>query len=709
MVFAAVLVLAQATSPVTFQSEATTVRALMPELSKATGLNLVAAKDIEWDVVYLRVKEVSSKDLMDKLAEVTEGTWEKTSDGTIVLKRNMASIAASREEERKEFVKTLTEAFKMAAENKNVTGQERALHAIAQRVGIPTLSTVTKGRRLVFSTHPTSMQRSISLDPASIQSLILEHNKSVDKSDIQGNSEYEEEMKEMEKVLPPELVKMGKDMEAAMKPKRINGSPAKVIVAFSNQYSSVTVNVSLFDAKGDKMGTFDTTLGSRYSRAMREMAEEEQISTTGTRVKGATEDDEQAKKAEPDKTPVLKFSEETSSIIALSSIDDGGVPPAKMTAVRARISKFAEKDPFLAAQTEILSSYAKNAEGNLVLSLGNDFYMFENPRQATVRQLEEEILFMKKEKGWTTSVSSSELAVNRDTLANGIGLLSKSNSFGIEERAFFAWHEDNLGGPYSGIVSAVLSAFGGNPYGWQDKPLLKLYGSMSQGQRNSARSQNGLVVSSMSADQRRLIETICYGASLHVKPYGVSNDIFMEEDFYNFDFKTMIERQMATMKAEKGYLMEPTESMPSGVPSQAVLRISTSDTPAYLPVGAESEDSMFDFYGSMGGMTLDMLASILSMGEMMGQGDFMGELPKEVRPATRHTLKLGLHCTPEVGYIEEHREAVAKGDGKALKITELGDEFNKLLAKKKEDMKRLKPMFELGMGAGRRSGPPPSP
>jgi len=703
MVFALAVALAQASSPVTFQSTATTLKALMPELSKATGMNLQAARDVEWEIIYVRVKDVKPEDLLAKIATAVSGRWQKTADGAQILTKDTSGAAALAEEERKEFVKSLNEAFKFAASDTKTPAQEKVLHAIAQRVGVPTLVGIGQDRRLVFSTAPTQMQRAINLDNGQIQSLILEHNKQVDKDAISENSQTDEEMKQMEALLPPELVKMGKDMEAAMRPKRINDNPAKINVAFTNQYNTISVEVTMYSRQGEKLGDFSTSIGSRHRRSMRdaEMGEEDEEAET----KGGQGETE---KPTPDKTPVIKFSEDAAQIIALGTFESEGTSPAVTAKLKPRVLNFAKADPILTTFTEILDGYAKNSPHNIVAGVDESFYMFENPKQATVREIEEDIFGFEIKDGWSVSESYSEARVNRDLLIEGIEMLKASDRVGIEERAWFAAREDALGGDYNPVVDLVLSVFGGETFSWQRKPLLKLYGSLNKAQRQSARSQNGLAVSSLSADQRRMIESVCFGADLLVRPYGAADDMFEDEGLFSFDFQSMITKQMAIMKAQRGYLMEPTESMPTGIPNNAIIRLENEDSKVFLPVSTGG-DSSFSFFGEMGGMTSDMLASMLAMGEMMGQAEFMGEMPKEVKRANRNTLKITLACTPEVGYVEQHREAIPSGDGKPVKLSDLGDDFNKLLAKKKEDMKRWKPMFDMGMGMGRRgSGPPPA-
>lgn len=701
MVFAAALVLAQATQTVTFQSEAVTLRALMPSLSKATGMNLSAAKDIEWEVVYIRVKDVTPADLMAKVAEVTSGVWEKTADGRHILKNDVGADNRQRDEERKEFFTALTAAMKKEATNQKASASDKALIAIAQRIGVPTLVAIPQGQRVVYSTAPTGMQRPLgAVNDQIVESIVLEHNKSVDRQGIsEGNQIDNDEIKKMEAALPPELLKMTKAMEEATKPKRINGSPAKINVAFSQRYGTIQMDLTMYDANGQILTSQANSIGNREFED----------------VEGGVKDDEgegQEKKPEPDKTPVIKFTPETSEIIALQSYDEGLPASAgKTKAIRDRMLNFATKDPFLSAYTEVLNGYAQHETGNIVVNVDDSFMTNSNSKQATVRDIETEQLGAEKEKGWVTNTAILEgPRINRDVLIAAIGKISKIHPIGLEEKAWLAANEAQLGGDYNAITTATFAVFDVETYSWRNKPLLKIYGGLSTSQRLAARQGSGLAISSLSGEQRRLIETVCFGADFRVRPYGAGGDgDFDEEMFFNMDFQQLFEKEMASQKARKDYLMEPTESMPSGVPSGAFFKIDSDTVKAYVPISKNPHEDAMEMMGETGGVTMEMLASMMSMGEMMGQPEMMGMMPTEVKHAMRETTTFTLRCTDQVGYSERHREAKIAPDAKVSKITELGPDFDKLLAKRKEDMKVWKPMFEMGMGfgGGRRGTPPP--
>lgn len=690
MVIAATLLLAQAQT-VTLKTDAVTVRALLPELSKVTGLTLMPSKDIEWEVVYLRVKDVPASELLQKVADATFGMWEKANDGRLILKVNPTHAAKARETAKKALIEELTEAFKKMGTRKELSPDDRALYLIAQRIGISALSSIAPEARVVFSTSPTQTQRPINIDPNLAQGLVLEHNKRAELSKASTENQSDEEMKMLEGMIPPELLKMAKQMEESMRPKRIEGVPAKINVAFANNYGSISATLKMFDTQG---------------RVLTEIATD--ISSASYDEKEETKEEEDEKK-DPDKSPVIKLSKESTAILALGV---GGREEAqnarsdRMKEIRGRLGKIRESDPFLAAFTEVLNGYAQHVEGNLVFNVPDILSYGLRSGQATVKTLDQ-LIATKTDGSWKVNAAVPVERVNRDVLAELIDMLAKGPSLTIDQRAWLATNQDSLGGQYNPLVMSVFTVFAMNAFTWRSQELLKLYGMLSAGQRQAARSPSGLAVSSLPPAARRIVEEAGFGANYVVKPYGADDEGFDEETMFSMDFKSLIEREMASQKARLDYLMEPTESMPRGIPNDAHIVITDINEKAYVPIMKGEDMDPLAFMGEMGGATEQMLASMLAMSDMMPAEETFGQMPTEVTPVTRHTMTITLRCTNMVGYAEKHREAKPIPDAKTTKISDLGEDFTKLLAKRKEDMKRWKPMFDMGMGMGRRGTPPP--
>lgn len=706
MVLAALLVLTQS-SPITFKSEALPLKKLMPDLAKATGMPLVVSPEVQWQVVYIRVKDVSTSDLLKQIAKVTFGTWETTADGRQLLKRDEGAFKRMAEEKRIERLEALQAGIKNVLDPKSKAGATQVVLArMTQKVGLNTLASLGENQRIVFSSNPTSMQRPMpGIDVSLFHELILSHNKGVDQATARGTTEMDEEMKKYEAQLPPEFIKAMKDMEESMRPKRIPGEPAKIDLAYSNQYG-IMVTLKMYDAKGDELASFEATLNGAMEEVTASFGAAAAVTTTDLRRLPPTEQGATEVKPVPDKSPVIKLSKESAEILALTYFEEGNYTPGKASAdLKKRVEAIGEKDPFLAAHTELLNGYAEHVKDNLVLNVSDNLMDYRSTAQITVNAVDADLMPEKKD-GWAISVPEEyEPRADRDLLVTAVSKVKNGSELTIDDKAWLAANDDRLGGPAGGVKSKIYEVFAINGYMWMNKPLLKLYGMLNASQRNAALGK-GLAISSLLPDQRRLVERICYEADLFVKPYGSGQD-FDEEAMFAMDFEEAMKKQMARMNISEDYLNEPTESMPAGVPKDAVLILERKSDAVFLPVIKTEEPNVMDFMGAMGGVTLDMLAGMMSLGEIMGQPTLTGQMPTTVKHAVRDSLRMKLNCTEKVGYEELHRSAKADASGKVTKITDL-PEFNTKLALRKEQMKKWKPMFEFGIGFGRSSTPPPS-
>lgn len=707
----AALLLAQ--SPITLQTEVAPLKTLMPKLAQATGLPLAVSPEVEWQVVYIRVKDAAPAELLRQIAKVSFGAWETTSDGRQLLKRDAAAFSRLADERRKTSLAELQEAIKETFDPKNKSGaSEKALARIAQQIGLNNLAAIGETQRVVYSTNPTQVQRALGgVGGSFFDEMILEHNKSVDKQNARGSQTIDdEEMKKFESQMPPEYVKMMKDMEESMRPKRINGMPAKIDIAFTNQYG-VNASLKMYDGQGKELASFETSFGGESDEegpAVSGLAATAGVAIGSENAVKSAGSNDQEEKQEPDKSPVLKLTKDANEILALTYFDEnGGFGGATKVSdsLKARILALGEKDPFLAAQTEVLDGYAANVKENLVVRVADHLMDYREAKQITVNAVDGELSLDKKD-GWGVSPADDfEARVNRDLLVPALDRIKNGSEISIDDKAWLAGNEDRLGGQNNRLMDKLFRVFRINSYMWRGRPLLKLYGLMNQAQRTAA-TGNGVPVSSLSNEQRRLVEQICYGPELHVKPLGTMDD-FDEEMMFTMDFEQAMKQQFELMRQDnQDYLKEPTESMPRGMPSNALLIISRKSDTAYLPVSRTQGEGMMDFMGEMGGLTIDMLAGMMSFGTMMDQPEVQSQMPTHVKTATRDSLDLKLRCTDKVGYTERHRSAKASADGKMTKIADLPG-FTELLAKRKEQLKKWMPMFSMGMGMGRRGSPPP--
>ena len=159
----------------TFKSNFEPVGKVIERLSAATGTPMAAFGDIKAYPIYINVKDVPTKDLLDRIATVAGAEWEKkgeragdpeliaaieaTINQPLPKKRTPQEIEAAM----KGMEKNPAAASKMMTE---IFGQmfqaDEGTLELLRLIGSKDLSTIVEGRRVVLSSTPTSMQVSMS-------------------------------------------------------------------------------------------------------------------------------------------------------------------------------------------------------------------------------------------------------------------------------------------------------------------------------------------------------------------------------------------------------------------------------------------------------------------------------------------------------------------------------------------------------------------
>jgi hypothetical protein len=92
---------------ITYDQPAQTVKQLLADLSKQTGVRLFAPSPIDDEIVLVSVKQMPLKELMDHLAYVTDGEWFQQKDGSYHLVRSPKLARERREQDNEQILKGL--------------------------------------------------------------------------------------------------------------------------------------------------------------------------------------------------------------------------------------------------------------------------------------------------------------------------------------------------------------------------------------------------------------------------------------------------------------------------------------------------------------------------------------------------------------------------------------------------------------------------
>jgi hypothetical protein len=96
---------------ITYDQPAQTVKQLLADLSKQTGVRLFAPNPIDDEIVLVSVKQMPLKELMDHLAYVTDGEWFQQKDGSYHLVRSPKLARERREQDNEQILKGLQRAL----------------------------------------------------------------------------------------------------------------------------------------------------------------------------------------------------------------------------------------------------------------------------------------------------------------------------------------------------------------------------------------------------------------------------------------------------------------------------------------------------------------------------------------------------------------------------------------------------------------------
>lgn len=164
---------------ITFSGPPGPAKAVLAQVSKLAGTNLVTSQATSEDVLYVRVKDMSLERFQDLVAKSTGNVWKKDSEGLRLVRdadADKARAAAAREARAKSIATTLERGASAGGRLINpeaIQGMpsEKAARDLAKAVGAGVLAQIGPDQRVVFSTQPTRMQRPF---PASVAAIARE-------------------------------------------------------------------------------------------------------------------------------------------------------------------------------------------------------------------------------------------------------------------------------------------------------------------------------------------------------------------------------------------------------------------------------------------------------------------------------------------------------------------------------------------------------
>ncbi|HMS56419.1 MAG TPA: hypothetical protein PKA27_13550, partial [Fimbriimonadaceae bacterium] len=647
---------------------------VLAELSKATGTRLFAIGRAENEVLTIHVKDVSPKDLLAKIAEVTCGEWQER-DGGLALTYKDAALkerdrkAAGEEAEqlRKAILSTVekmnlnspfgdAEAQQLILEQQKMREElskprneleprprtttrapkredpiGRAAHRMLASIDVRTV-VANRSKRVVFSTLPTKMQVPIALEGRQFLTRFAAE-----------YSAWSNAVAKLPKTTAPpptgdedqEMEEWGDGGDAFYAPK-LKAAPYKALLCirqndFMMMGSALSAEFKVLDQEGN-------TLTSRYI-SVRDGSE----STFGS-LFGPQANNSQT---------MLKFSERALALknpfgSAFSGFTkEDSEEPQLSPEDRNYLLKPEEFEPLDSLMADGLARYAESKTANLVASLPDSMVMgslFFNQKSVGAAFLEMILRFTGTEAvtkdGWVLVAPrfgwvSRQEAMNRADLGRFLKE-ADSKGLGLDRMAAFL-----LKNPYisdQSILSLYLMMLfpdqGMMMVGMGELDQVRFYGSLDSNQRSHLGRGGALTIGQLSAPQKTFIEHLVYDqgalgmSGLEAMP-GAPEDVgaapseVEEDDYYTGD-------------------VEPTEVLPNGLHPAGSFTVSSMSQ----MVALSGSGGLMDFGGSM---DAEALGETLAMRERADLFPWMAEeeMAKKFRIADQLSHSFNFVLTPK--------------------------------------------------------------
>ena len=728
LVLASASVYAQSRQTVTYQHVATNVGTVLSDLSKITGKSFVAGKSLANDIVILAVKDMSVQLLMDKLAEITAGTWEESA-GEFTLVRSSSRARAQEQTEFKARQKKVVDAIAAlqpgAKKKDGGSGQmalsmtfggfggaptTKAINRLLALADATSIAAIDVDGRLVFSTSPTAMQKSLPDSSFAILSdLVAEQNEAARKQAENQQTETPQ-MAEMRKAME----KMGMGGGG-----KITSTPTKALLIVSRQgfFGGFNIQLRLFDRQGAVVHNGSTMLSiggdGLFDDAI--FTSGEGGTSVAISTDGAIVDQVDPKAPKPatigPKEDPIKFSEISKQLKELNGMN---MQQKKMSSeLRDRLLHPELYDPLSFSQSEALLAVADAKDLDVIAMLpdsvismfsfgaagGNETpsshlkWLLENKRLKVVNDGKTLMVVP------ATPADNRRYTFNRKVLGEFLVACAKIETPGLELTASFALKspspsENRAMGFYLRIFTPGL--VNGGMMGSNSWDMLRLYGAMSPDQRQGLLAGRTIPLANFSPEQRAQLSKMVFGANAKLDVATGRQNQKSDEFSWDSMMGGMFGGQAQTFREE------PTEIMPNGIPGAGFLDVVVKKD--YFVVVADENSQMADM---MGGMGIDELAMLKYFQEDPKMSEVSGMIPRinNVKLGDRLTLDFNFTLAPRVTYHQKLTDDQIDKSKDAVSMSSLPSDMQARIDKRVEQMK--KNPFPFAGFMGRQSAPPP--
>lgn len=701
----------------------TTVQGAMQQLSQASGVPIEVHPAAANEVLVINVKEVSMRQLLDKVVKVTGNKWMDVS-GTIRVVHDAEREEKKAIEDRQGMMENLRQAREilnqLTRKQKIGTGEDSwdwepdanflFMNRVIQTLPNAAFNIAATQERYVLSTSPYRGQGTLpNIDRRLLDAWVAEVNQAFADENAGGNEE--EEFSDS-----PEYQQYLERMEElyGKRPKR---EPIKdlnkIIVAITpypaGKDGSFNVALKVLDSRGRTVLQSEESLHPDYIRdnygfpPRNEAEGTAPAQATEEEMSPAEEGDESWLPAWPSDAQPLQLGPISKQMLAMSKQMFAPTPPSgDQTQMLDILRQPDQYEPLAYPLGEALHFSAGVSQKNLVACLPDTFgFSYSMQELKDVRSLRRQVHAFEDdaEKEWWVispfDISESKKdRVDRPSLAKFLSQTANGRTPTLDESAAFAFA--NPTAEENGVAQTRLQLLAGGAFqtlfGESSWDMLRLYGAMSTAQRGALRRGERVSVGSLNAAAKGILTDMISGARL--APYD--------------DSKPPQAPTLGSMFGDNGnpwaYMIprvdEPSEILANGLSPQGYIVAAVEEGPCLLA----QENTLMGGGGAFGPMETAMFRQFMAQPQFAAEMQNFNQMFSNMRVGDRTVLHVKAVLVPGQaisGTLQDLRNVKRSNYG----LNNLPPAMASAVAAQEEAMKK-DPFFQMmlqgfqGMGGG---------
>lgn len=701
----------------------TTVQGAMQQLSQASGVPIEVHPAAANEVLVINVKEVSMRQLLDRVVKVTGNKWMDAS-GTIRVIHDAEREEKKAIEDRQGMLENLRQAREilnqLTRKQKIGVGEDSwdwepdanflFMNRVIQTIPNSAFNMAATQERYVLSTSPYRGQGTLpNIDRRLLDAWVAEVNQAFADENAAGNEEeefgdspeYQQYLERMEELY-------GK------RPKREPIKDlSKIIVAITpypaGKDGSFNVALKVLDSRGRTVLQSEESLHPDYIRdnygfpPRNEGDATAPARETEEEMSPAEEGDESWLPAWPSDAQPLQLGPISKQMLAMSKQMFAPAPPSgDQTQMLDILRQPDQYEPLAYPLGEALHFSAGVSQKNLVACLPDTFgFSYSMQELKDVRSLRRQVHAFEDdaEKEWWVispfDISESKKdRVDRPSLAKFLSQTANGRTPTLDESAAFAFA--NPTAEENGVAQTRLQLLAGGAFqtlfGESSWDMLRLYGAMSTAQRGALRRGERVSVGSLNAAAKGILTDMISGARL--APYD--------------DSKPPQAPTLGSMFGDSGnpyaYMIprvdEPSEILANGLSPQGYIVAAVEEGPCLLA----QENTLMGGGGAFGAMETAMFRQFMAQPQFAAEMQNFNQMFSNMRVGDRTVLHVKAVLIPGQaisGTLQDLRNVKRSNYG----LNNLPPAMASAVAAQEEAMKK-DPFFQMmlqgfqGMGGG---------